>query len=180
MGKSQHYTDQGMVLQTLNRYICANDYNRALSETWEKTTNPAGSKYPNALSQISIFVLLDALGFIDPIIPSYFLLTHWAYKNMASLEDRLRKIGLLETTLPSAFLPKTKGPIMLSDTAGDFSPFMERGIPFLQLLPSPLPPIAHTIEDDGVHLDLPTVRDWAKVVTGFALEWLDMMEVWPE
>jgi glutaminyl-peptide cyclotransferase len=169
-----------MLFQALKAYIRANNCNRALSETWEMRTNPVGSKYPNALSQISIFVLLDVLGSINPIIPSYFLLTHWAYKNMARLEDRLRKIGLLETSPLSAFLPKTNEPIMESAIVGDYVPFMERGIPFIRLLPSPLPSIAYTIEDDGEHLDLPTVRDWAKIVTGFALEWLDMMEVWPE
>jgi glutaminyl-peptide cyclotransferase len=114
------------------------------------------------------------------MVPSYFFLTHWAYKNMASLEDRMRKLGLLETKPLSAFLPKTNEPTVQSEIAGDYVPFMERGIPFIQLLPSPLPPTANTMEDDGEHLDLPTVRDWAKIVTGFALEWLDMMEVWPE
>jgi glutaminyl-peptide cyclotransferase len=172
--------DQGMLFQALKPYILANNCNRALSETWEMKANPVGSKYPNALSQISIFVLLDVLGSINPTIPSYFLLTHWAYKNMARLEGRLRKIGLLETSPLSAFLPMTNKPIMESEIVGDYVPFMERGIPFIRLLPSPLPPIANTIEDNGEHLHLPTVRDWAKIVTGFALEWLDMMEVWPE
>jgi len=169
-----------MLFQTLEICNRVNNCNRALSETWEKRTNPVGSKYPNALSQISIFVLLDVLGSINSIIPSYFLLTHWAYKNMASLEDRLRKIGLLETSPLSAFLPKTDEPTMQSEIAGDYVPFMKRGVPFIRLLPLPLPPTEHTIKDDVENLDLPTVRDWAKIVTGFALEWLDMMEVWPE
>lgn len=114
------------------------------------------------------------------MIPSYFLLTHWAYRNMANLEARMRKIGLLETSPLSAFLPKTKEPAVQFKIASDHVPFMERGVPFIHLLPSPLPRTAHTMEDDGEHLDLPTIRDWAKIVTGFALEWLDMMEVWPE
>jgi hypothetical protein len=38
----------------------------------------------------------------------------------------------------------------------------------------------HHMEDDGDHLDMPTVRDWSKIVTAFALEWLDMMEVWDD
>ena len=143
-------------------------------------SNPAGSMYPNALNQISIFVLLDALGSVNPTIPSYFLVTHWAYKNLANLEDRLRKLDLLETLPPAAFLPKTNETITQAETADDYVPFMNRGVPFLHLLPSPLPPNRHTTDDNGEHLDLPTVRDWAKMMTGFALEWLDMMEVWPE
>lgn len=169
-----------MLLRILKTCTRANNCNRALSETWEKRINPVGSKYPNTLSQISIFVLLDVLGSINPLIPSYFLLTHWAYKNMASLEDRLRKISLLETSPSSAFFSATNESTMQSEIASDHVPFLERGVPFIQLLPSPLPPTADTIEDKGENLHLPTVRDWAKIVTGFALEWLDMMEVWPE
>lgn len=143
-------------------------------------SNPVGSKYPNTLSQISIFVLLDVLGSVNPTIPSDFLITHWAYKKMANLEDRLRKISLLETLPLSAFLPETNETIRQAERADDYVPFMDRKIPFLHLLPSPLPPNRHTMDNNGEHLDLPTVRDWAKIVTGFALEWLDMMEVWPE
>jgi len=156
-----------------------NDRNRALSETWEKKTNPAGSRYPNPLSQISLFVLLDSIGAVNPEIPSYYLLTHWVYKKMASLENRLRNNRLLDTAPLSPFLPNTyyQG---RQDEVDDHTPFMERGVPYLHLLPSTLPSNRQTMEGDGAHLDLPTVRDWAKIVTGLALEWLDMMEVWPE
>ena len=141
-------------------------------------TNPAGSAYPNALSQINIFVLLDVLGSANPTIPSYYLLTHWVYKHMANLESRLRKLDLLETTT-AAFLPGTDEIARQEDEAmDDYVPFMNRGVPFLHLLPSPLPSNRHTIDDDADHLDLPTVKDWAKIVTGLAFEWLDMMEVW--
>jgi len=143
-------------------------------------SNPVGSKYPNALSQISIFVLLDVLGSVNPMIPSSFLITHWAYKNMANLEDRLRKINLLETHPLSAFLPETNETTRQAEIADDYVPFIDRGVPSLHLLPSPLPQNRHTTDDNGEHLDLPTVMDWAKIVTGFALEWLDMMEVWSE
>jgi hypothetical protein len=143
-------------------------------------SNPVGSKYPNTLSQISIFVLLDVLGSVNPTIPSYLLITHWAYKHMANLEDRLRKINLLETLPLSAFLSETNETTRQAETMDDYVLFMDRGVPFLHLLPSPLPPIRYTTDDNGEHLDLPTIRDWAKIMTGFALEWLDMMEVWPE
>lgn len=89
---------------------------------------------------------------------------------MVSLEDRMRKIDFLETNPSSAFLPKASEPAVHSEIAGNFVPFIERGIPFIQLLPSPLPPTAYTMEDNGGYLDLFTVRDWAKIVTGFALE----------
>ena len=99
---------------------------------------------------------------------------------MANLERRLRKINLLETLPFSVFLPEMNEITRQVETVDDYIPFMDRGVPFLHLLPSPLPLHQHTMDDNGEHLDLPTVRDWAKIVTGFALEWLDMMEVWPE
>jgi glutaminyl-peptide cyclotransferase len=143
-------------------------------------TNPAGSKYPNALSQISVFVLLDVLGSANPTIPSYFLNTHWAYKNMANLESRFRKLNILETLPPSQFFLKTNEISRQAQTADDYVPFMDRGVSFLHLLPSLLPENRYNMDNNGEHLDMPTVRDWAKIMTGFALEWLDGMEVWPE
>ncbi|TVY75765.1 Glutaminyl-peptide cyclotransferase [Lachnellula suecica] len=153
---------------------------RALSETWENATNPVGSKYPNSLSQISMFVLLGFLGSVNPIIPSYFLTTHWVYRNMEALEGRLRKLGLLETQPPFAYFHQTNEIMATTEEPDDHVPFEERGVPFLNILPSPLPKNRDTNEDDGGHLDLPTVKDWAKIMTGLALEWFDMMEVWPE
>ncbi|KAF2191016.1 hypothetical protein K469DRAFT_732530 [Zopfia rhizophila CBS 207.26] len=153
---------------------------RALAETWAAAPNPPMSKYPNPLSQISVFVLLDLLGSANPKVPSYFLTTHWAYKSMASIEERMRNLSLLETKPPSSFLPQTGEVVTQSFVSDDYLPFMARGVPVLHVIPSPFPDVWHTMDDDGAHLDLPTVRDWAKIVTAFALEWLDMMEVWYE
>jgi hypothetical protein len=130
-----------------------------------------------------VFVLLDLLGSANPTIPSYFQGTHWAYKNMATIEERMRKLGLLEAKPAKPFLPESGkqstqfGRAFVGD---DHVPFMNRGVPILHIIPSPFPPVWHRIEDDGAHLDMPTVRDWAKIVTAFALEWLDMMEVEPQ
>jgi hypothetical protein len=30
------------------------------------------------------------------------------------------------------------------------------------------------MEDDGDHLDMPTVEDWAKLTTAFAAAWMDL------
>ncbi|KAF2473198.1 glutaminyl-peptide cyclotransferase [Lindgomyces ingoldianus] len=153
---------------------------RALAESWESSFNPAMSKYRNPNRQISIFVLLDLLGSANPKIPSYFLTTHWAYSNMANIEDRMRKLNLLESKPKSAFLPDTNRAMYSGTISDDHLPFMARGVPVLHVIPSPFPAVWHTMDDDGEHLDMPTVRDWAKIVTAFALEWLDMMEVWYE
>jgi glutaminyl-peptide cyclotransferase len=155
---------------------------RSLAAEWEVTMNPAMSKYKDPLEQISMFVLLDLLGTSDPRVPSYFLTTHWAYQGMASIESRMRNLGLLESKPATPFLPDTAkmaNQFGKSGVEDDHIPFITRGVPTLHVIPSPFPPVWHTINDDGAHLDLPTVRDWAKIVTAFTMEWLDMMELVP-
>lgn len=164
------------ILLTLTKY-------RALADTWETTPTIAHANYPNRLNQISLFVLLDLLGATNPKIPSYFLPTHWAYKAMSKVESRMRALGLLESTPKSPFLPDSEKLANQFGRAGvsdDHIPFMARGVPVLHMIPTPFPTVWHTMNDDGKHLDMPTVRDWAKITTAFALEWLDMMEVWPQ
>lgn len=156
---------------------------RSLAETWENQPTMAMADFPNRLNQISLFVLLDLLGAADPQIPSYFLPTHWAYQAMATVEQRMRDLGLLESQPAQPFLPdseKAASRFTRSWVGDDHVPFMERGVPVLHLIPSPFPRVWHTMQDDGKHLDMPTVRDWAKIMTAFTLEWLDMMEVWPQ
>ncbi|KAL2758791.1 hypothetical protein ACRALDRAFT_1075221 [Sodiomyces alcalophilus JCM 7366] len=153
---------------------------RSLSQEWENTFNPAMSTYKTPLDQISLFVLLDLLGSANPSVPSYFRTTHWAYKNMATIESRMRDLGLLESKPEGPFLPdgdvdsKTLGTMYIGD---DHEPFMRRGVPILHIIPAPFPPVWHTMDDDGDHLDMPTVQDWSKIVTAFAMEWLDLMEL---
>ncbi|KAI0408271.1 peptidase family M28 [Xylaria palmicola] len=156
---------------------------RALAEQWETSYHAANSFYKTPLDQISLFVLLDLLGAANPTVPSPFLPTHWAYRAMANIEHRMRQLNLLESKPASPFLPDADkesaqfGKGMIED---DHIPFMSRGVPILHLIATPFPVVWHTLNDDGAHLDMPTVRDWARIVTAFALEWLDMMEVEPK
>jgi hypothetical protein len=157
---------------------------RALAAEWEATTYPARSTFQNPMQQISMFVLLDLLGAANPEVPSYFQSTHWAYQRMAALEGRLRQAGLLESKPgPKPFLPES-GKMATMFGRGyigdDHVPFMHRGAPVLHLIPSPFPKVWHTMEDDGAHLDIPTVKDWARIVTAFTLEWMDVQKTEPE
>lgn len=123
-------------------------------------------------------MLLDLLGSANPMVPSYFLETHWAYQRLASIEDRMRALNLLESAPPKPFLPDVNNTIPAGGISDDHLPFILRGVPILHVIPSPFPNVWHTLDDDGEHLDMKTTRDWAKIVTAFTLEWLDMMEVW--
>jgi glutaminyl-peptide cyclotransferase len=157
--------------------------NSALAEHWETTFNPPTAnhyKYRTPLNQISLFLLLDLLGSSSPMVPSYFPTTHWAYQNLASVESRMRALNLLESAPNAPFLPDVNKTMTFAGISDDHLPFLGRGVPILHVIPSPFPDVWHKMTDDGEHLDMPTTRDWAKVVTAFTLEWLDMMEVWTE
>jgi glutaminyl-peptide cyclotransferase len=93
----------------------------------------------------------------------------------------MRSLNLLESSPASPFLPDSNATAgAFGGISDDHLPFITKGVSVLHVIPSPFPKVWHTMEDDGDHLDMQTVRDWARIVSAFALEWLDMMEVWDE
>ena len=143
------------------------------------------STFRTELDAISMFVLLDLLGGPPQYtVPSYFLTTHWAYENMAGLEKRMRDLKLMESKVLKPLLPdagKTANDFYRPGIGDDHVPFLKRGVDILHLIPSPFPDdVWHKIEDDGEHLDLPTTRDWAKLMTAFAAEWMDLAGYLPQ
>ncbi|KAF4974322.1 hypothetical protein FZEAL_8751 [Fusarium zealandicum] len=156
---------------------------RSLAEQWEFQFHGATSTYRTPLESISLFVLLDLLGSKDPRIPSYFLTTHWAYRAMAGLEKRMRQLDVLETKPKQPFLPesdKATNRFSRSYIDDDHRPFMERGVEILHLIPTPFPDVWHEMTDDGEHLDLPTVRDWARITTAFVVDWMGIQDFMPK
>lgn len=153
---------------------------RALAEHWEATAYPAMSLYRTPVNSISLFVLLDLLGAASPRVSSYFRSTHWAYQHMATIEQRMRKLRLLESAPTSRFMPDAdKTQFGRGFVQDDHIPFMLRGADVLHIIPTPFPRVWHTMNDDGEHLDGPTVQDWAKIVTAFAAEWMDLEGMLP-
>lgn len=71
---------------------------RSLAAEMEGTPHAAMSTYKNAISSISLFVLLDLLGAKNPRVPSYFKTTHWAYRHMAVLEKRFRSLSRFKSS----------------------------------------------------------------------------------
>ncbi|PWW80332.1 hypothetical protein C7212DRAFT_291710 [Tuber magnatum] len=153
---------------------------RSLAETWESTPYTALSQRKNHISSIDLFLLLDLLGSKSPTIPSYFSTTHWAYTHMARLESRLRQQNrfLSHETSPNPwfFEPATKNAKSSNSMTiqDDHVPFLARGVEVLHVIPSPFPSVWHVLEDDGRHLDMPTVKDWAKLTTAFLAGWLGL------
>jgi len=170
---------------------------RSLAEEWEQTLHPALSTYHNPISSISLFLLLDLLGEKNPRVPSYFKTTHWAYQAMAELEKRLRSLKQIRSSpnhaskraVSSRDAKARQGqprqePMFLGEAmktefgipfiGDDHIPFMARGVEVLHIIPTPFPRVWHHIEDDGEHLDLDTVEDWAKIVMAFAAGWMEL------
>ena len=173
---------------------------KSLAAEMEATYHPALSTYHNVLSSIHLFVLLDLLGEGSPApkVPSYYKTTHWAYKNMAQLEDRFRQHTLFASSPnhPSRRTSsqgasgrdwsKRSEPKWLYDLdksndrwnggmiGDDHVPFMARGVDVLHIIPSPFPTVWHKPTDDAEHLDIETSEDWAVLVTAFAAEWMDL------
>ncbi|KAH7020926.1 peptidase family M28-domain-containing protein [Microdochium trichocladiopsis] len=153
---------------------------RALTTEWENSPLPGVATYHDPMDQISLFVLLDLLGSAGPKVPSYFQSTHWAYRRMAQIEKRMRELGALEATPMSAFLSdhdKQPSAFTKSWVSDDHEPFMHKGVPILHIITTPFPLVWHTMDDDGDHLDMPTVHDWAKITVAFTMEWMDLMNV---
>ncbi|KAF2719992.1 peptidase family M28 protein [Polychaeton citri CBS 116435] len=165
---------------------------RSLAEDWEQTIFGATSTYRNPLDAMELFVLLDLLGAKNPQVPSYFKTTHWAYQKMAALETRLRgRLRLATSTsgdsVSSPFLPEAEKKDTDRWLGGyiedDHVPFMAKGVEILHVITSPFPQVWHTIKDDGEHLDIPTVKDWATLTTAFTAEWMELegfLELEPE
>ncbi|KAF2770046.1 peptidase M28 [Teratosphaeria nubilosa] len=151
---------------------------RSLAAEWEGTMNPALSTFRTPLASLELFVLLDLLGSKGPTVPSYFKTTHWAYKNMAQVESRLRKLKKLKSNPPKMFLHELGKKDSDSWSGGfvedDHLPFMARGVEILHIIPNPFPRVWHTMDDDGPHLDLDTCEDWAVITAAFAAEWMDL------
>ena len=108
---------------------------------------------------------------------------------MAKVEKRLRDLGLLQTKLPPTaglFLPdsnKKSNAFTRGYIEDDHIPFMARGVEILHIIPSPFPDQWHDskgIPDDGEHLDIPSSDDWAKIVTGFVAEWMELDSYLPK
>jgi glutaminyl-peptide cyclotransferase len=142
------------------------------------------STYHSALNSITLFLLLDLLGTTKPIprVPSYFKTTHWAYQNLAKIESRLRSLNLIHTK-GGPFLPESDKASNSFNSAwmvqDDHVPFMARGVEVLHIIPTPFPDVWHHIEDDAEHLDIPIVEDWARMVTAFVGEWMDLEGFFP-
>ena len=95
----------------------------------------------------------------------------------------MRRLGLQQSNPNNPFLPESeKASNKFTGAWGvqdDHIPFMARGVEVLHMIPTPFPRVWHKMADDGEHLDLNTVEDWARMVTAFVGEWMDLEGYFP-
>lgn len=153
------------------------------------------------IDSIDQFVLLDLLGTPNPRIPSYFSSTQWMHEQLRDIEKQLAKAGRLYPRTAGKYdLPppggRTTDTLPLPDTGSgvtaqartrsffpddaslshgiddDHRPFLVHGVPILHLIPSPFPPVWHTMRDDASSLDWPTIHAWAMLMRVFVAEYM--------
>ncbi|RMB90131.1 hypothetical protein DUI87_33471 [Hirundo rustica rustica] len=130
--------------------------------------HPAGSE----VTAMSLLVLLDLLGGPGPAIHSHFAQSHHWFLRLASIEQRLRRLGLLHAAPPQPpFFRLSPAPGPVED---DHVPFLQRGVPVLHVIPTPFPWVWHTPWDTEDNLHPPTVQDLAKILVVFVAEFLQL------
>lgn len=155
---------------------------RSLAQQWDTQVYPAMSSFKTPLSSISLFVLLDLLGAKSPSILSFYPTTHWAYQCLATLQERLRSLGMLKSSSTASWFPQSSQSSRevraLGGISDDHLPFLARGVEILHLIDfragTGFPPVWHTMDDDAEHLDMDTVEDWSVLMTAFAAEWMEL------
>jgi glutaminyl-peptide cyclotransferase len=152
---------------------------RSLAEEWDQTYHPAMSTFRSYLDSIELFVLLDLLGSGENTpIPSWQHSSHWSYVKMAELEENLRGMGMFKSKSGRTWLndkdKKETDAFRSYVMQDDHIPFIARGVQVLHLIPGRFPTVWHTMDDDGKHLDIPTVEDWALLTSAFAAEYMEL------
>lgn len=152
---------------------------RHLAERW---ASEPSALLPNRtmLHEMEVLVLLDLLGTRNARIPSFFPRTQSLYNGLRRTEARLRQRGANNAGpgYPAMFVseaPVTSGQPheVVQD---DHIPFLMRGVPIVHLIPAPFPAAWHTLADTAAVLDAGVVADWARILTVFVAEYLDLAE----
>ncbi|KAF5707648.1 glutaminyl-peptide cyclotransferase [Fusarium mundagurra] len=153
---------------------------RSLAQEWDLPRSPT-SAFRTNVDSISLFVLLDLLGAAEPTIASHFLTTHWVYERAADIEHRMRNLKLLETQPRKMFFLEKHKPadrFTESPIQDDHIPFIRRGVHVLHIIPTPFPAVWHTMQDNAENLDMPTVRDWIRIMSALVMEWMEVGDLY--
>ncbi|XP_078413414.1 glutaminyl-peptide cyclotransferase isoform X2 [Cetorhinus maximus] len=143
---------------------------RHLATKMEMVRHPPGASDTNQLHAMDLFILLDLIGGSNPRFPSYFPNTARWHKRLQLIERRLHRLGVLNDHPNEVKYFWTKmGAGHIDD---DHTPFLQRDVPILHIIPSPFPQVWHRMEDNEDNLDPTTIDNLNKILQLFVLEYL--------
>ena len=156
---------------------------RQLAEKWDKE---------GKLGEIELFVLLDLLGGSYPKIRNFAAATTSAYKHVSHIELKLGDNLMLtpmkspekEEDIPAFnelddlyFVDQNEKPTSLDvKIDDDHTPFLERGVPILHIIPTPFPDYWHTVGDNASVIVPEVLNDFAVILRVFVAEYLELHE----
>lgn len=157
---------------------------RALAEKW--------AKEDGKLQSIELFILLDLLGAAHPKIRNYFPETSAVYHHLSDIELKLGDNLMLtpmkapekDEDVPAFneedelyFIDERKRStsqnVKIDD---DHTPFLERGVPIVHIIPTPFPDFWHTIRDNETAIVPEVLNDFAVILRVFVAEYLELHE----
>lgn len=142
---------------------------RHLADLWSHTPHHKpihASRSINMLDSLEAFVLLDLIGEEKPLFYDMHTDTSHLYKMFQNIEEEHSKCSRM-------FVGKMRGPVGIED---DHTPFLQKGVRILHLIPIPFPRTWHTLDDDHQHLDFPTINCLRKLLRIFVLEYFHLGE----
>uniref|UniRef100_UPI00398F894A glutaminyl-peptide cyclotransferase isoform X1 n=2 Tax=Pristiophorus japonicus TaxID=55135 RepID=UPI00398F894A len=143
---------------------------RHLAHKMETIAHPPGATSTSQLHGIDLFILLDLIGAPNPRFPSYFPNTARWHKRLQLIERRLHRLGLLSDHPNEVKYFWTK--MRAGHIDDDHTPFLQRGVPILHIIPTPFPHVWHSMEDNENNLDPTTIQNLNKILQLFVLEYL--------
>ncbi|KAI8993600.1 hypothetical protein BDB01DRAFT_716259 [Pilobolus umbonatus] len=155
---------------------------RHLANVWEASylTHPSKT-FKNRLDQIELLMLLDLLGAPNPQFPNLYRSTSWLFYKLVNLENRLRKMSLLNMVssktgqkMNSYFNPYHEYTYQGQFIQDDHVPFLQRGINVLHMIVSPFPHVWHTAADDASCIDPSVVENLSIIFRCFLAEYLEL------
>lgn len=132
----------------------------------------------NTLGRIKLLVLLDLLGSPGPYFFNYYSASDSAFRQLAAGEKTLSALQHLKATglrgvrgQKPAMFHERSAPHFVED---DHTPFLQRGVPVLHIIPHEFPGVWHTQQDNWDAIDRPTVEDLNKIMRLFVLNYFNI------
>lgn len=136
-------------------------------EFWSPSDSLYGSRHlalkwhlENNLSSIKLFVLLDLLGALNPDVYNF-------DTNHQDGYDRLLRVQMQEETLRRIYFKNITEYSYIED---DHTPFMEKGVPVIHVIPQPFPEVWHTKRDNYKALHWDSIGDLVKIFKRYLVD----------